>query len=294
MNVGAIRLLLPRLANKLGKNFNTMQYQSLGNHIERTSLNTREEIISEAVISNIYKLSPTVKGLDLTVENPNFSFKAGQWVDVFIPNENQVGGFSMCSAPSVMKSDSKLQLAIKYSSWPPSNWVHKRGKVGDKLAIRAGGDFFYDPPLTEKMPNLTLIAGGVGINPLLSILLHLSTKLAAGSNVENFPEHMTLLYSAKSKEEILFQDIISDLKTKLRSFTAHYFVTGKGIESNDTTGEEFQRNRISDADLLQVVRKNGSDSLYFMCGPPPMIDHCQSRLVSMGVAPDRILFEKWW
>lgn len=126
-------------------------------------------------------------------------------VDVFIPNENQVGGFSMCSAPSVMKSDSKLQLAIKYSSWPPSNWVHKRGKVGDKLAIRAGGDFFYDPPLTEKMPNLTLIAGGVGINPLLSILLHLSTKLAAGSNVENFPEHMTLLYSAKSKEEILFQ-----------------------------------------------------------------------------------------
>ena len=56
-----------------------MQYQSLGNHIERTSLNTREEIISEAVISNIYKLSPTVKGLDLTVENPNFSFKAGQW-----------------------------------------------------------------------------------------------------------------------------------------------------------------------------------------------------------------------
>lgn len=111
----------------------------------------------------------------------------------------------MCSAPSLMKTNSRIQLAVKYSSWPPSNWIHKKGKVGDKLAIRAGGDFFYDPSTTEKMPNLTLIAGGVGINPLLSILLNLSCKYAESPNVGHFPEHLTLLYSAKSKEEILFQ-----------------------------------------------------------------------------------------
>ena len=111
----------------------------------------------------------------------------------------------MCSAPSLMETNSEIQLAIKFSSWPPSNWIHKSGKVGDKLAIRAGGDFHYDPSLTEKMPNLVLIAGGVGINPLLSILLHLSTKCESSPNVEHFPEHLTLLYSAKSKEEILFK-----------------------------------------------------------------------------------------
>lgn len=108
--------------------------------------------------------------------------------------------------------------------------------------------------------------------------------------------------------------MISNLKTELRAFTASYFVTGKGTQSEDTDNQEFQSkypitnhvrpfllvrlsgtgSRISDADLLQVVHKNGNNSLYFMCGPPPMIDHCQSRLISMGVEPDRILFEKWW
>jgi len=294
MNVGTVRFVFPRLANQLVKNFNTMPNASFSNHIERTALNTRENITSEATITNMYQLSPTVKGIDLAVKNPSFSFKAGQWVDVFIPNENQVGGFSMCSAPSLMETNSEIQLAIKFSSWPPSNWIHKSGKVGDKLAIRAGGDFHYDPSLTEKMPNLVLIAGGVGINPLLSILLHLSTKCESSPNVEHFPEHLTLLYSAKSKEEILFKDVISNLKTKLKTFTAAYFITGSGIESEGASSKEFKRGRISDADLIQAVEKNGDNSLYFMCGPPPMIDHCQSRLVNMGVARDRIIFEKWW
>ena len=79
MNVGTVRFVFPRLANQLVKNFNTMPNASFSNHIERTALNTRENITSEATITNMYQLSPTVKGIDLAVKNPSFSFKAGQW-----------------------------------------------------------------------------------------------------------------------------------------------------------------------------------------------------------------------
>jgi len=291
MNARSSKFILRLVVSKLARNFNSMSSALRGNHVEITANNTREDILSEATISDIYRLSPTVKGFDLIVKDPEFSFKAGQWVDVFIPGEKQVGGFSMCSAPSLLEKSSKIQLAIKCSSWPPSKWFHAHGKVGDKLTVRAGGDFFYDPPTTEKMPNVALIGGGVGINPLLSILLHLSCRYRESPTVDNFPDQLTLLYSSKSNEEILFQDVITNLQTNLRAFDHHYFVTGKGV---DDCTNEFQRNRISDTDLLRTVQKSGDNSLYFMCGPPPMIDSFKNRLINLNVPAERIIFEKWW
>ena len=51
-----------------------------------------------AKVVSITNLSPTVKGLTLKVaEGETNSFKAGQWLDFFIPGEATVGGFSMSS-----------------------------------------------------------------------------------------------------------------------------------------------------------------------------------------------------
>ena len=52
-----------------------------------------------AKVVSITNLSPTVKGLTLKVAEGEAkpSFKAGQWLDFFIPGEATVGGFSMSS-----------------------------------------------------------------------------------------------------------------------------------------------------------------------------------------------------
>ena len=128
-------------------------------------------------------------------------------VDVFIPNVNQVGGFSMCSSPWLMEQSHQIHLAVKKSKWPPAEWIHSSCKAGDKVQIRVGGDFYYDPPSDCQIPDLVFIAGGVGINPLLSIMLQLRTIFQTSNNEDNFPKRITLFYSAKQKEEILFQVI---------------------------------------------------------------------------------------
>ena len=102
-----------------------------------------------------------------------------------------------------MESKSEIQLAIKYSTWAPAKWIHTTAKVGDKLSVRVGGDFFYDPLADEKIPNIIFIAGGVGVNPLFSILQHLSSLNCQNSTM--FSGRVTLLYSAGRKEDILFQ-----------------------------------------------------------------------------------------
>lgn len=66
--------------------------------------------------------------------------------------------------------------------------------------IRVGGDFCYSPRADRNLTDLLLIGGGVGINPLLSMLFHHSRLLASSDQVS-----ARLLYSSKTKAELLFK-----------------------------------------------------------------------------------------
>lgn len=74
--------------------------------------------------------------------------------------------------------------------------------------MRVGGDFFFDPAPSDPSVDLLLVAGGVGINPLYSILLHTKdllhlNKASGGGNYNIGSAH--LCYSAKNTQELLFK-----------------------------------------------------------------------------------------
>jgi hypothetical protein len=70
-----------------------------------------------------------------------------------------------------------------------------------------GGEFFFDPQPADAPRNLVLIAGGVGINPLLSILRHSADLHRERANKGSGYEIGTikLFYSAKNTSELLFK-----------------------------------------------------------------------------------------
>lgn len=75
------------------------------------------------------------------------------------------------------------------------------------MAVRVGGEFFFDPQPADATRNLVLIAGGVGINPLLSILRHAADlhreRADKGSGYEMGT--VKLFYSAQNTSELLFK-----------------------------------------------------------------------------------------
>lgn len=75
------------------------------------------------------------------------------------------------------------------------------------MAVRVGGEFFFDPQPADASRNLVLIAGGVGINPLLSILRHAADLHRERANKGRGYEIGTirLFYSAKNTSELLFK-----------------------------------------------------------------------------------------
>ena len=77
------------------------------------------------------------------------------------------------------------------------------------MALRVGGDFFYDPA-TQGDQDLLLIAGGVGINPLYSIINNVIDINVKGDHSDDPTSNLSrqrvmLLYSAKTVEELIFK-----------------------------------------------------------------------------------------
>ena len=70
------------------------------------------------------------------------------------------------------------------------------------MSLKVGGDFFFDP-LSEHSSKILMVAGGVGINPLYSIIQEIYESLQSGqlSNDVN----VKLLYSASCADELLFK-----------------------------------------------------------------------------------------
>ncbi|MBN3291980.1 OXND1 protein, partial [Polypterus senegalus] len=263
-------------------------------HLERTAHNLRHEVISQATICGITNESDRVKRIRLAVANKEFTFKAGQWVDFFIPGVSNVGGFSICSNPGLLRRDGVIELAVKYSEHPPARWIHTECGLDSVVSLRAGGDFFFDPLPSEPAKNLLLVAGGVGINPLYSILLHVADlhrkRAAQGYGYE--PGFVQLCYSAKSTDELLFKNTIIGLSQEFSGKIAcDFHVTQQKTNISEELRPYVNEGRISEKILEEHIFQN---NLCYICGPPPMIQSVSSQLINLGFPKEKILFEKWW
>ena len=143
-----------------------------------------------AVIASIRDETPTVKRLVFDLGGRPFDFLPGQWIDCYLhPGPDApVAGYSMTSPP---RDTSTIEIAVKrVGGNPVTDYIHGLARAGDTLPIDGGyGDFSYDPSREpETGPAVALIAGGIGITPLMSML-------RAAAEAPRSPE-LTLVYSA--------------------------------------------------------------------------------------------------
>lgn len=265
---------------------------STGNdHLQRTVTKPRNEIISKAEVLEMKNLSNTVLLLRLQVDNKNFSFKAGQWVDMFIPGVETVGGFSMSSPPHLLSETGQLHLAVKYATHPPALWVHTKCQVGSEVRLRVGGDFHYPLDSDTGQKDLLLLAGGVGVNPLYSMLQHFVYCLQLKEDA--FPKDSLahMLYSAKSEEELIFKDELLSITKSVSNVKLSLFSS----QEKPSSPSPVLYGRIEASDVLGAMsRLDVTHTDVFLCGPLPFIEDMKSHCKSAGVPDVRVHYESWW
>lgn len=230
-----------------------------------------------ATIVAISQETPTIKSFSLDLDGREIGFMAGQWVDFFVTLEGAeaVGGYSITSSPAEQTS---FSLAIKQddSDHPVTNWLHEDARVGDKVEVALGGDFYYEP---DEAESVVLIAGGIGLTPLMSIVRS-AHELATHTR-------LTLVYSASTPDELLFRDELESIAADNPRIRPVFTVTQP---MSGTWDGHIGR---IDADLLRVESVD-IDALFFVCGPPAMIQAMISMLRDLGVPRTWIRYEQWW
>lgn len=254
----------------------------------------RQEKEYKGIIQDIFSASKEIKVLRLYIAECEFSFKAGQWVDFYVPGIPELTGYSMTSGPHEAKEKGILDLAVKYGKFPPTHWLHTKCLGGEEVTIRVGGDFYYDPqPGTPAATaDLLLIGGGVGINPLVSILHQYCHILETKDNSKLSPGKLHLMYSAKTEDELIFKDTFMEMEEKHPSLTFSYFITRRSAAHSDP---KFKYSRIQTQDILDAFKNLRVENLLcYVCGPSTMTDDVAALLLKLEIPKECIKFEKWW
>nr|CAB3264611.1 oxidoreductase NAD-binding domain-containing protein 1-like [Phallusia mammillata] len=267
-------------------------------HMKRTEHSPRQKSLCTAQVVRIDDFSISIKGLQLFVtkqQRSNAEFKAGQWVDMFIPGVDTVGGFSICNSPKDLQENGIIELAVKFSDHPPAYWIHSKCQLNDNVKVRVGGNFFYEH---KPFNNTLLIAGGVGINPLLSIFRHKRDRICdIGDSSTDVEGKTALIYSAKTCEDLIFQKQIQEMCMETNAL-CHFHVTKEKV--NNRAAYESPFTSITETKVSLETISNLTKQLppqmtnCYICGPPPFIERVEDYLVACGYPKNHIYYEKWW
>ena len=133
--------------------------------------------------------------------------------------------------------------------------------------------------LSGEMGNsLVLIAGGIGITPLMSMIRYVhEAKLDVS---------VTLLYSARVPSELAFYDELREIETANSNIRCRFTVTQPQDEPWD--------GRVGRIDL-EMMREHITDknSLFYICGPSELPVDIKQSLRDLGVDDSRVHAEEW-
>jgi predicted ferric reductase len=151
--------------------------------------------------------------------------------------------------------------------------------------VRAGDRVWVDGPYgvftldREQGPGYVLLAGGVGITPLRSML----ETMAEREDVRP----VVLFYGARAVDDLTFGD-------ELRALQGRMNLKVVFVVQEPPPGWDGETGRIS-ADHLRkhLPPKQYRRWQYFVCGPGPMMDAMEDLLPGLGVPPERIHTERF-
>jgi len=229
----------------------------------------------------------TADAVSLKLEVPpelqeRFRFSPGQHLTLRaeLNGEDVRRNYSVCVGPH----EGELRVAVKQIAGGAfSTWVNTALKPGDRIEVMAPHGSFtwrFDPQARRAYVGF---AGGSGITPILSLM---KTALSAEPG-----SRFTLFYGNRSTATIMFLEELAALKNRfLDRLEVYHFLEDEAEEI------ELFNGRLDAAKAAEVVssliRPEDVDA-FFVCGPGPMMDAVEQVLSERGVAPDKILIERF-
>ncbi|MGP3910551.1 ferredoxin reductase family protein [Nonomuraea sp. 10N515B] len=208
------------------------------------------------------------------IGHEGFRFEPGQfgWITVGrSPFALTQHPFSFSSSA---EADGRVQMSIK--------------AIGDftnsVAGLRPGTRAYVDGPHgvftpdRNEGPGFVLIAGGIGIGPMMSMLRTFADR--------DDQRPCQLFYAGRTLEDTPFLEEIQQLRQRLNLTLVH-------VLEDPPQGWTGERGRIDQALLHRHLPERYARMQFFICGPPPMLDAMESTLAELGVPAAHIHTERF-
>jgi ferredoxin-NADP reductase len=200
-----------------------------------------------------------------------FGFLPGQFLtfSIAIDGKRVRRSYTIASSPS---QTAYCEVTVKRQEHHGvSAYLHDRAKVGDVLDVAAASGRFT---FTGEEPSIVLIAGGVGITPMMSVTRYLIDT--------SYPGDIFFLFGAGSTEDFVFREELEYLQR--RHANLHIAATMARAEGTAWMGPEGP---ITKEFIAAAVPAIAGRHIH-LCGPPPMMDALKAELAALGVPPQRV------
>lgn len=216
------------------------------------------------------------------------SFLPGQYLtfDFTLPQQDQphVRCYSLSDAPT---QHDYYRISVKRilpTEHKPdvvegliSNHLYHDMKVGDRLSAKApAGTFTLD---LDDTP-IVLIAGGIGLTPLLSMV---NTVYASGSQ-----RTVHLFYAVINSSEHIMQKHLAMIAASCPNIHLHVFYA-KPL-AQDKLGSDYHHQGYLSVERIKEMLPS-SNFIFYICGPAPMLNALFEGLSEWGVPLNDIRFE---
>src|SRR5579863_4834973 len=210
------------------------------------------------------------------VDDVDFKFFPGQYVDIAVPGTDEVRSFSMANTSA--RESRQLEFIIKvYPDGLFSGFLDKKLKVGDGLTMTGPFGVFTlrDAPDTD----LIFVGGGAGMAPILCLLRSMAER--------GIRRKAVYYYGARRRGDLCFEDELRALERTLDGFR-YIPALSEPDASDDWDGEV---GLITDVVKRHEAGLKGAHA--YVCGPPPMVEAAMPLLIQLGVPEKHVYFDKF-
>ena len=208
-----------------------------------------------------------------------FTFRAGQAIRLELINPPAEAGqgsrtLSLVSAPF----EQELAVATRMRD---SAFKRALMMLPDGAGVRIDGAF-GDLTLRDTGRPAVFVAGGIGITPFMSML-----RQAAH---DRSPRPLFLAYSNRRPEDAAYLDELQGLERRNQHFRLMATMTEMAKSAREWRGETG----IVNADMLMRLAGDLAAPIYYVVGPPAMVEAVTGMLDAAGITGDQIRTEEFY
>ena len=248
---------------------------------ENINLDIPKELLNarnfNAKLIEIKDLAFKIKGLRFKLEDgEKLNFEAGQYIQITreLPRENAVRAYSISSSPNI-KDEFTLDVQL-IEGGLMSSYLHSL-KINTIISFCGSfGDMYVNSE--NKFDNILLVAGGVGLAPMRSIISYL---------IDNSSKSKIILFhGVRSKKNLYCENEYKKLQKDYSNFE-YYPVLSEPALEDGWIGKTGLVTQALEEYLNEKKLFNESLQAY-LCGPSKMMEATTKLLIEKGVESNRI------